>query len=254
MDVSGLGVPLGTTPFDAGVPARLEFPPVFPQLTPAVCGTGDSFATTECAIECDVRRYGRLRARQGMLARTNAVHRSQMGDRRRRLTRPVQTGKATCTTRPSASCSCTNTSRRWTHECPQCSACAPAVRRRFLCPAVLRRGRAPEDRHRRHRQHRRRARDALGEGRPRVGHLFASSRGAAGSREVARAEGPRRHAERGGKVRRCDPAVRAVQGDAASRPRPGERLARARSCSTRATLIRSATARWPRTRASAAPA
>jgi adenosylhomocysteine nucleosidase len=54
MDVSGLGVPLGTTPFDAGVPVRLEFPPVFAQLTPAVCGTGDSFATTECAVECDV--------------------------------------------------------------------------------------------------------------------------------------------------------------------------------------------------------
>ena len=54
MDVSGLGVPLGTTPFDAGVPARLEFPPVFAQLMPAVCGTGDSFATTACAVECDV--------------------------------------------------------------------------------------------------------------------------------------------------------------------------------------------------------
>ncbi len=54
MDVSGLGVPLGTTPFDAGVPARLDFPPVFPQLTPAICGTGDSFATTQCPVECDV--------------------------------------------------------------------------------------------------------------------------------------------------------------------------------------------------------
>ena len=54
MDVSGLGVPLGTTPFDVAIPARLEFPPVFPQLTQAVCGTGDSFATTQCAVECDV--------------------------------------------------------------------------------------------------------------------------------------------------------------------------------------------------------
>ncbi|HKQ14411.1 MAG TPA: 5'-nucleosidase [Steroidobacteraceae bacterium] len=54
MDVSGLGVPLGTTPFDADVPARLEFPAVFAQLTPGVCGTGDSFATGECAVECDV--------------------------------------------------------------------------------------------------------------------------------------------------------------------------------------------------------
>jgi adenosylhomocysteine nucleosidase len=54
MDVSGLGVPLGTTPFDGDVPARLELPSVLPELTPAVCGTGDSFATTECAVECDV--------------------------------------------------------------------------------------------------------------------------------------------------------------------------------------------------------
>jgi adenosylhomocysteine nucleosidase len=54
MDVSGLGVPLGATPFDAGVPARLEFPPVFPQLARAICGTGDSFVTTQCPVECDV--------------------------------------------------------------------------------------------------------------------------------------------------------------------------------------------------------
>jgi adenosylhomocysteine nucleosidase len=53
MDVSGLGVPLGTTPFDGDVPARLELPSVLPELTPAVCGTGDSFAMTECAVECD---------------------------------------------------------------------------------------------------------------------------------------------------------------------------------------------------------
>ncbi|HEV8332488.1 MAG TPA: 5'-nucleosidase [Steroidobacteraceae bacterium] len=54
MDVSGLGVPLGATPFDADIPMRLEFPPAFPQLAPAICGTGDSFATSECAVECDV--------------------------------------------------------------------------------------------------------------------------------------------------------------------------------------------------------
>jgi adenosylhomocysteine nucleosidase len=53
MDVSGLGVPLGTTPFEVSVPARLEFPPVFPQLAAAVCGTGDSFAITACAVDCD---------------------------------------------------------------------------------------------------------------------------------------------------------------------------------------------------------
>ena len=35
----------------AGAP---EFPALFAQLTPAVCGTGDSFATTQCAVECDV--------------------------------------------------------------------------------------------------------------------------------------------------------------------------------------------------------
>jgi adenosylhomocysteine nucleosidase len=54
MDVTGLGVPLGTTPFDDDVPPRLEFPVVFPQLPPAVCGTGDSFAMKASVLECDV--------------------------------------------------------------------------------------------------------------------------------------------------------------------------------------------------------
>ena len=44
MDVRGLGFPLGVTPFDAA-PPRLSFEPRFPQLTAAVCGSGDSFAT-----------------------------------------------------------------------------------------------------------------------------------------------------------------------------------------------------------------
>src|SRR5271169_2308869 len=44
MDVSGLGFALGVTPFDA-VPPRLMFERRFPQLTAAVCGSGDSFVT-----------------------------------------------------------------------------------------------------------------------------------------------------------------------------------------------------------------
>lgn len=54
MDVTGLGVPLGTTPFDADVPAQLEFPTLFAQLPRAICATGDSFATTACPVPCDV--------------------------------------------------------------------------------------------------------------------------------------------------------------------------------------------------------
>lgn len=54
MDVTGLGVPLGVTPFEEEIPARLEFPPLFPRLTAGVCGSGDSFLMSEVAIECDV--------------------------------------------------------------------------------------------------------------------------------------------------------------------------------------------------------
>jgi adenosylhomocysteine nucleosidase len=53
MDVRGLGFALGVTPFDAA-PPMLAFDPVFTHLTPAVCGSGDSFATGECAVACDV--------------------------------------------------------------------------------------------------------------------------------------------------------------------------------------------------------
>jgi adenosylhomocysteine nucleosidase len=53
MDVSGLGVPLGVTPFEE-TPAQLHFPPIFEQLPRGVCGSGDSFATTEAAVACDV--------------------------------------------------------------------------------------------------------------------------------------------------------------------------------------------------------
>lgn len=53
MDVRGLGFPLGVTPFDAA-PNRLIFPPRFPQLTAAVCGSGDSFATAAGEVDCAV--------------------------------------------------------------------------------------------------------------------------------------------------------------------------------------------------------
>jgi adenosylhomocysteine nucleosidase len=53
MDVSGLGVPLGVTPFEE-TPAKLHFPPIFEQLPRGVCGSGDSFAITEAAVPCDV--------------------------------------------------------------------------------------------------------------------------------------------------------------------------------------------------------
>ncbi len=45
MDASGLGFALGVTPFDE-VPPRLTFARRFPQLTAAVCGSGDSFVTS----------------------------------------------------------------------------------------------------------------------------------------------------------------------------------------------------------------
>jgi adenosylhomocysteine nucleosidase len=54
MDVAPLGFPVGTTPFDA-IPAVLEFPsPYLEGLSSASCGTGDSFATTDMALSCDV--------------------------------------------------------------------------------------------------------------------------------------------------------------------------------------------------------
>ena len=53
MDVRGLGFPLGVTPFDQA-PARLAFEPRFPQLPAALCGSGDSFATTATELACAV--------------------------------------------------------------------------------------------------------------------------------------------------------------------------------------------------------
>ena len=53
MDVTGLGVPLGVTPFEE-IPARLQFPAMFSGLPRGVCGSGDSFLMSEVAMECDV--------------------------------------------------------------------------------------------------------------------------------------------------------------------------------------------------------
>jgi adenosylhomocysteine nucleosidase len=53
MDASGLGFPLGVTPFD-DAPPRLGFEPRFAELPAAICGSGDSFALTAAAMECAV--------------------------------------------------------------------------------------------------------------------------------------------------------------------------------------------------------
>jgi adenosylhomocysteine nucleosidase len=53
MDVTGLGVPLGSTPFEE-VPAMLEAQPAFADVPHGVCGSGDSFVVTACSHECDV--------------------------------------------------------------------------------------------------------------------------------------------------------------------------------------------------------
>lgn len=53
MDVTGLGIPLGVTPYE-DVPSSLPATSSFPELQQAVCGSGDSFAMSACALECDV--------------------------------------------------------------------------------------------------------------------------------------------------------------------------------------------------------
>jgi adenosylhomocysteine nucleosidase len=53
MDVTGLGFALGVTPFDEA-PPRFTVQSSFDGLGSAVCGSGDSFATTAGAVECDV--------------------------------------------------------------------------------------------------------------------------------------------------------------------------------------------------------
>lgn len=54
MDVSGLGFPIGATPFDGDVPAELEFPEVFAGLPHGVCGTGDRFEAHDRNLPWDV--------------------------------------------------------------------------------------------------------------------------------------------------------------------------------------------------------
>ena len=53
MDVRALGFSHGVTPFE-DIPAELEFAQIFPQLPQALCGSGDSFATGESLMHCDV--------------------------------------------------------------------------------------------------------------------------------------------------------------------------------------------------------
>jgi adenosylhomocysteine nucleosidase len=53
MDVGGLGFELGVTPFDEA-PVRLRFDPMFAHLPKAVCGSGDSFATTLAGMSCEI--------------------------------------------------------------------------------------------------------------------------------------------------------------------------------------------------------
>lgn len=53
MDVSGLGFALGVTPYDEA-PSCLRFEPVFAHLPSAVCGSGDSFATSVTGMDCAV--------------------------------------------------------------------------------------------------------------------------------------------------------------------------------------------------------
>jgi len=53
MDVSGLGFPVGVTPFDEA-PAMLEVAPLFPHMRRGVCSTADSFATHRHDVGGDV--------------------------------------------------------------------------------------------------------------------------------------------------------------------------------------------------------
>jgi adenosylhomocysteine nucleosidase len=53
MDVRALGFAYGVTPFD-DLPAQLEFPAAFPALPQGLCGSGDSFATGETLMHCEV--------------------------------------------------------------------------------------------------------------------------------------------------------------------------------------------------------
>jgi len=54
IDVTGLGFPLGHTPFENNVPAELTFPEYFPELPHARCGSGDRFEAHAEALFWDV--------------------------------------------------------------------------------------------------------------------------------------------------------------------------------------------------------
>lgn len=53
MDVRALGFAYGVTPFE-DAPPELAFPPVFTALPQGLCGSGDSFATGESLMHCEV--------------------------------------------------------------------------------------------------------------------------------------------------------------------------------------------------------
>jgi adenosylhomocysteine nucleosidase len=53
MDVRALGFEYGVTPFET-LPAELEFAPAFTKLPQGLCGSGDSFATGESVMHCEV--------------------------------------------------------------------------------------------------------------------------------------------------------------------------------------------------------
>jgi adenosylhomocysteine nucleosidase len=53
MDVRALGFEYGVTPFE-DIPVELEFPPAFGHLPQGLCGSGDSFATGESVMHCEV--------------------------------------------------------------------------------------------------------------------------------------------------------------------------------------------------------
>jgi adenosylhomocysteine nucleosidase len=53
MNVSALGFAPGITPYDDAPPC-LTFEPLFKQLPPAVCGSGDSFVTGTTDLDCEV--------------------------------------------------------------------------------------------------------------------------------------------------------------------------------------------------------
>lgn len=53
MDVTPLGFAHGETPYET-IPAMLETPLLFPDLTGGLCGSGDSFVTGALAMDCQV--------------------------------------------------------------------------------------------------------------------------------------------------------------------------------------------------------